>query len=171
MIDWTELSVKFADDGTPISGEIVFSHVDAHEGVLRHFAIERIVRDITNGKITPQEILVPIDPKFAMYAKVHRGVEDHRLFRVTPADICNYPIVFAHFPGLGVDAEEHLLIDGHHRYVRAWGFGWSHIRGYSLPKDVWEEYLVYVPEEVLSSKSKKEALLNQHNVPIDSRIK
>lgn len=171
MLDWRDLRVEYGPDGvTPVSGEIVFSHVDSGEGVMRHFLVERIERDLRNGTLTPEIIEFELDPNFALYANVHRGVEPHRLARITPADLCHYPVVMAYFPEIGKDIPEHLLIDGHHRYVKAWSLGWKTLRAYVLPREVWEErYLVHIPEWMIEGK--KDELLNQHNVPIDSRIK
>lgn len=170
MLDFRDLKVIWDEQGNPVSGEIVFSHVDSSEGVMRHFLVERIERDLRNGVLVPEIVEVPIDPKFAAYAHVHRGVEAHRLARISVLDLAHYPVVYVHFPVIGRDIEDHLLIDGHHRYVRAWMLGWKTLRAYVLPQAVWEDrYLVHVPEELLLNK--KEELLNQHKKPIDSRIK
>lgn len=174
MIDWTQLKAKFDDDGNVISGEVVFSHVDDGDGVLRHYAIDRIVNYIEHAPVRPEIIEFQIDAVWAAFALTHRGVERHRLERITPADLAHYPIIMAHHPdgkGRPDHQGQHMVIDGHHRYCKAAMLGWRTLRAYVLPPELWEQYLIYIPEEVLSAQSKKDALLNQHNVPIDSHIK
>lgn len=170
MIDWRDLRVQY-ENGVPVSGEIVFSHVDDRTGEVRHFATERIQRDINAGLLRPKEILADINPVFALAAVTIRGVERHRLDRVTAQDICNYPIMMAHIPGVGRDdpAREHLMIDGTHRYVKASFLGWKSIRAYELEPEMWEPYLVNVPE--IDDFTREQMAAQARGVPIDSRIR
>lgn len=169
MIPWQELRLEFDDRGIPISGEIVFSHVDNKTGQVRHFAVERINRDIAKMGTPPPIIQCPIDPTFVMFAMQHRGVEAHRWNRITPQDVCNYPILLAYMPGVGIDTpDQHLIIDGIHRYTRAAHWGWTHLPAYELPEEFWEPYLIDIPQEL--NDFERERLNNQHVNPIDSRI-
>jgi hypothetical protein len=40
-----------------------------------------------------------------------------------------------------------LLIDGHHRYVMLAEMGYTFIMGYVLPRKLWENYLVNLPND------------------------
>lgn len=171
MIHWSELEVEF-DPVThePISGEIVFSHVDDKTNEVRHFAVERIERRLKTMDVLPPVIEIPIDPIFAVFAIRARGVEQHRLERVTPQDICNYPIMLARIPEVGRDSAEidGLIIDGIHRYVKAAMMGWKSIRAYLMEREFWEEYLIDIPEIEEDTRRKMEG--QAKGVPIDSRI-
>lgn len=170
MIPWQDLRLDFDDKGSLVSSEIVFSHVDNKTGKVRHFAVERIERDIRKLGTPPPIIQCPIDKHFATYAMQHRGIEAHRWNRITPQDVCNFPILLAHFPGVGIDtAGEHLIIDGIHRYTRAAHWGWTHVPAYELRPEFWGPYLIDIPEQL--NDWERERLNNQHVNPIDSRIR
>lgn len=167
MIHWTELDIEFDAAGNPIRGEICFSHVDDKDGTVRHFAIDRINRELERMAALPQIIEFPIDPVFAAFAMQHRGVEMHRWNRITPMDVAAYPILLAKMPGVGRDTpDSHLIIDGIHRYTRAASWGWQTMRGYELPEEFWSRFLIELPEDFYD----KERLTNQHVNPIDSHI-
>ena len=169
MIPWTDLHIEFDDEGNVSSTEICFSHVDDIDGTVRHFAIDRIVKAITLGQMTPRILEFPIDPMFAVYAMQHRGIEQHRFQRITPQDVAHYPVVLAHMPGVGKDTQgNHLIIDGSHRYCRAFQLGWKTLRGYELSPAMWEPFLIDIPEELCTLD--RERLQNQHINPIDSHI-
>lgn len=170
MIHWSELEMVFGPNGEPISGEIVFSHVDDITNDVRHFAVDRLAKYLTTCAVPPPIIEIPIDPVFAIAALRVRGVEQHRLIRVSALDICNYPIMLARIPGVGRDSEkiEGLIIDGIHRYCKAAFYGWTSIRAYLLEPDLWEQYLVDIPEIADDTRRKMEG--QARGVPIDSRI-
>jgi hypothetical protein len=169
MIRWWELDLEFDEQGVPVRGEVVFSHVDNKTGVVRHFAVERINNAIAKMAAPPPIIQCPIDLAFTMFAMQHRGIEAHRWNRITAHDVCNYPILLAHMPGVGIDTpDEHLIIDGIHRYTRAAYWGWTHLPAYELPPELWEPYLIDIPQEL--NDFERERLNNQHINPIDSRI-
>ncbi len=161
--------MEFDADGNVTNTEICFSHVDPVEGTVRHFAVDRIGKAIALGQMKPEILEFPIDPMFAVYAMQHRGIEQHRFQRITPQEIAHYPLVLAHIPGVGKDTKgSHLIIDGSHRYCRAFQMGWKTLRGYELTTEMWEPYLINIPEELCTLD--KERLLNQHINPIDSHI-
>jgi hypothetical protein len=169
MIDWTEMRVEYDAQGNPISGEVVFSHVDDKTGEVRHFAVERLNKHIERMAVPPKRLEVKIDYQFAAFAITRRGIEPHRFERITPADIAQYPILLAHMPGVGRDTpDNHLIIDGSHRYVKAATLGWKTIPAYELPEELWKEFLIRIPEELVAVD--RDRLSNQHINPIDSRI-
>lgn len=170
MIDWTELRVDF-ENGVMVGGEIVFSHVDDVTGEVRHFAVERIAKDIEKMAVPPPIIEVPIDQTFAQFCIRARGVEPHRWNRITPQDVCHYPILMAVMPGVGRDTKDsHLIIDGIHRYTRAAAWGWPSVRGYELQPEFWQQYLVRVPDEV-NRQQAVELEAQKYGHKIDSRIR
>ena len=179
MIPWQDLSIEFDKDGVPVSGEIVFSHVDDVDGTVRHFAIERILNWIKAAPPhkLPPIIECPVDPTFAMAAMTVRGIEPHRLARVTLQDILHYPIIVAHAPGFGRDMRssasapggEHLIIDGSHRYCKAWLMGLKSLPAYEVEPDFWMEYLVDIPE--MDDFTREQMADQAMGKTIDSRIR
>lgn len=171
MIHWSQLNVVY-ENGIPVSGEVVFSHVDDKTGEVRHFAVERIQRDINNGKLTLPIIETPIDETFARFSFTQRGVEKHRIMRLltTPTEISHYPVVFIHFPGVGRDIpeSEYLMIDGAHRYCASAVLGWKTIRGYVMEPEQWEPYLIDIPDIAETTRAKMAA--QAMGVPIDSHL-
>lgn len=168
MIPWYDLKMEFRD-GQPYSGEIVFSHVDDATGETRIFAVERIAKHVAiHGA---KRITVPINPAFAMYLPRHRGLEKHRLARITPQDLIDYPILLAHMPGIAHDHDEHLVVDGSHRYFFAFTLGWKEMPGFEVPKEVWEQYLVDVPQEVLDMERENLRGQCEEGKPINSHIR
>ena len=170
MIDWRTLNVVYKD-GEPVSGEIVFSHVDDKTGEVRHFAVERLCKYLETCAAPPPIITFPIDQQFAKYAYTLRRVEMHRLKRIMadPAQIAAYPIMLAHMPGVARDTQgEHLVIDGIHRYVAAAVLGWSELRGYEMPPELWEQYLIDIPE--ILDRTREKLAGQAMGVPIDSHI-
>lgn len=96
---------------------------------------------------------VPMDADFARYCVTNRGVEPHRLAQIEPP--IHTPILYVQW----VDGKTHLLVDGHHRYVRAYQCGYRTIPSYILAYAEWEKFLVepfdrrLTPEEVLRARS------------------
>jgi hypothetical protein len=172
MIHWSELRVVYDAQGRPISGEVCFSHVDDVTGDVRHFAVERIERDIRNGTLNLPIVETPINDTFARFSFTQRGVEKHRIIRLltTPTEISHYPVVFAHFPGVGRDVpdSEYLMIDGAHRYCASAVLGWKSIRGYVMEPEQWEPYLIDIPEIAEQTRAKMDA--QARGVPIDSNL-
>lgn len=147
MIDWTELHMTFDAQGKPVGGEVTFTHVDPETEEVRFFAVDRIAKHIAqNGA---KRMVIPIEPAFAHFLPRYRGLEHHRLARLTPQDVIDYPVMLAHMPGIANDSDEHLLIDGSHRYFYAWTLGWTELPAYEVPTDVWERFLVRFPKEIV----------------------
>lgn len=171
MIHWSELRVEFGPNKEPISGEVVFSHVDKTSEV-RHFAVERIQKDIEHGLLVLPIIETQIDLLFASFSITHRGVEPHRLRRLmaTPTEISHYPVVFAHIPGVGRDVREgeYLMIDGAHRYCASSLLGWPTIRGYVMSPAQWGPYLIYIPE--IADKTRMQMAAQAAGVHIHSHL-
>lgn len=69
-------------------------------------------------------VLIPVEQHHAMYCLQHRGVEERRLKRLREVDL-DRPIIFVH----QLDGT-HLLIDGTHRYVKAFMTGRTEIRAH-----------------------------------------
>lgn len=145
MIEWTDLDMKFGPNMEPVGGEVLFDHVD-DDGTVRHFAVDRIVNWINQN--TTGRVIIPINPAFAAWMYQGRGLEQHRLDRITGHDIVNYPVVMAHMPGLARDHPQYLLIDGSHRYYRAYQMGWRELPATLLPQEVWTQFLVRFPKEI-----------------------
>lgn len=114
--------------------EQVFTH-KAEDGTLRHFAADRLFRYCVG---TGHEIvLVEIEPGYNMVIREKRGIEQHRLDRLTD-DMLLLPVLYAMdvTPGTG------LLIDGHHRYVRVAERGDTVIPAFVTQPKLWSRFLV-----------------------------
>jgi len=171
MIEWTDLDLTVDGDGNLHSTETAFSHVDNETGEVRHFAVTRIEKWLRTATQVPI-IRVPIDMPFARYCMVHRGVEKHRYDRITKRQIMANPVIVARIPGVGKDAEleEHLIIDGAHRYCKAaHHFRMNSVLGYELQPYQWEPFLIRVPDAIDERTARE--LRHQDVNPIDSRIR
>ena len=143
-------------DINPLVEVTVFTHITP-QGLTRHFNIDEADR-IVRSRSFP---IIPIyvDPEFAQQCFIDRGIEQHRLDRLQPQHLLS-PLYFAHLPPThNVDHKDrHLLIDGHHRIVRAYQLGWENIPAYVLEPEVWETILIhglrdFTPEELQSKHS------------------
>lgn len=140
MIPFSDLSIWLKDGH--LTGEVIFTHVDDHTGEAMHFAIDRLNKYINERGA--ERIRAGIDMEFAATMPVRRGLEQHRLDRITVEDILVYPILLAHIP----EREEHLIIDGSHRYFKASTMGWPEIPAYVLEPDVWRNFLIDFPPDI-----------------------
>lgn len=99
-------------------GHVVFTHISG--GKTRCWSITVLLELI---KVASEEDVIEVtafvDPEWAEWCKHNRGVEQHRLDRLTDADL-KYPVV-----GMMVEDKDspdgmtYLMVDGHHRYVYA----------------------------------------------------
>lgn len=121
------------------AGAVVFTHIDEHTQVETVFSVTHLwmaVRTaVATGKLEPTRIRV--DPKFAKWCKINRGVERHRLNRIK-AKALNEPILMLQQP----EKQTMLLVDGHHRYVKAANLMKRTIPAFLLPQEVWELCIV-----------------------------
>lgn len=170
MIHWSELRVDWGADGKPVGGEITFSHEDDVTGKVRHFAVERMVKWVNEHPM--ERYIIPIDPIFAKFAFTCRGVEMHRLTRITPADVAAYPIIMVRSEEFGRDdrGTATLMVDGTHRYCAAAAWGWKEIPAYIFEEGEWERFLIDVPDFINEHTSER-LTAQKHGTPIDSRIK
>jgi len=163
MIDWTELDIRIEPDGAIVSDEIIFTHVAPATRKVTHFAVSRLEAHLRAHPVEMARVAMNYD--FARDAIVNRGIEEHRLKRITRRIIKTNPVIFAYDP---LD-DTHLLIDGSHRYVKAAMLGMDHIIGYIVEPDLWQQYVVRFPEK-LDDISRRD-IENQWAKPIDSRIR
>jgi hypothetical protein len=122
--------------------EEVFTHVnDASPHTQLTFAVERIyAKCIADGL---QQYLVPVERSNVEYMVRYRGIETHRLLRLTLDDLVK-PVLFVRYEhGTGTESGSYLLIDGCHRYVKHALEGRSHIHAYVIEdREFWEPFLV-----------------------------
>lgn len=127
--------------------ETIFAHVDDDTGEHTNIAVGRlfpeVVAQIAFGKL--DIALVPVEEKIAAYFRTHRGVEDARLQRLSDDFKAYDPIMFACMPD-----GTHLLVDGHHRYVKAAALGAEHIKAVLVPEPIWREFQIAGLEPVSS---------------------
>lgn len=133
-------------DGTPFPGGrgTIFSHL-SDRGVARHWHIERL---LSFSALFPR-IEAPIDMHMVAVIMDRRGIEPHRLERMTrealalPMLFVEMEAEFAHEPPVS-----HLLVDGNHRYVYAALNGIPSLPAIIIPKAVSDKCLILgVPED------------------------
>jgi len=135
-------------EGTHVIKEC-FTHIDDNNKLTRKFDVSGInaycVEHLKpyDGVITEQGYIT---------SKTQRGYEQHRLDAITQEIIDKNPLTFI------VDTDRQLLmIDGTHRYIKAWDLGNRTIRAYVVEPDIWQNYLMPVDnisaEDLLKSPS------------------
>lgn len=134
--------------------EVVFNYL-ADDGKSYHFAVERIARAIHTHRVYYPDQYVPtkvrIEPDYAMQIPSTRGIEKHRLERICGP--IHQPVIYVKWP----TGRTHLLIDGNHRYFRAFQRGDADIWAYMLPFEFCQPYLCDLgpinKEEILRTHS------------------
>lgn len=121
----------------------MFTHEDCDDAKTQRSwnvsAIMRVMLDMfEQGEIEP--VLVPMDAHFAEYCRHHRGVEPHRLNRLTP-EALRTPILMLQLPD-----DTYLLMDGTHRYVYAQSIGRAEILCFIVPQEVADKARIYIPK-------------------------
>lgn len=114
--------------------EVVFHHVDADTGRNTVLAIGRMLEWCKAQKLEVHRI--PVDPAFVSFCFQNRGIEPHRLARLTAAQ-CKEPLIFCRWYD-----DTFLLADGHHRYVRISLDGGRWCNGWILTPEQWEPFVV-----------------------------
>lgn len=116
---------------------IAFTYVE-EDGTVTNFAITQLVAALSaahaKGKIEP--VHIPIEADFAQYCLTNRGIEQHRLDRLTEKHL-EEPLVFAQWAG-----GTQLLIDGHHRYVKHSQLGHEIAPAFILPEVLWRLFVI-----------------------------
>ena len=113
--------------------DTIFTHVEGD--VQTMIAVGRLMQWIEKTK--PEVFEVEIEPDFAKYCVVRRGIEQHRLDRITKSDLRKYPIIYLQWPN-----KSFMICDGYHRYVRASMLGRKWIRSYVLTEEEWRPFEV-----------------------------
>lgn len=113
-----------------------FSWQDGPNGTVYTFDVDRI--ELRVADVEP--VLVQIDPKFACSQDLMGGLEAHRLNRI-PNDITTWP------PCTMCDMPDgtKLLINGNHRYRKAFLMGYKNILVRFVPQSVWELCMIDIP--------------------------
>ena len=114
--------------------EAVFTWIDPDTKACTHWASDRIVDWCSRAGL--DTILTPVDPRYAFMFIKDRGIETHRLERLS-AESLTIPIVY-----IDMGDGTHLLIDGHHRYVYAAAIGHDTLLAYMITKEQAEPFLV-----------------------------
>ena len=129
---------------------VMYTHVEPSTGEQTHIAVSEIESWLKVQNRKPA--LVPLDPSMARHFERMRGLEPHRLNRLTRAT-ATVPVLFLHMPD-----KTWLLADGNHRYVWLARAGYKSLLGYLVEEHEWRPYEIYnVPlistDEMLKSFS------------------
>lgn len=137
MIDWRTMRAD----------EEIFTHWDETSGRVTDLAASRIV---TMCRATGEEIWrMPIRQDHAALVMAKRGIEAHRLMRLT-REAAQQPVLFLKWP----DGTS-LLADGSHRYVWLAASGAKEVLCWHLDEAKWRPFVI----EGLPRPSSEEALM------------
>lgn len=123
MIPWHNLGLR----------EIVYTHRDPQSGVETTWAIGRL----STAALALPIVEIPVDHVFAEAIRRIRGLEAHRMARLTEVIVRTNPILLADM-GDGT----HNIIDGNHRYIKAHDLGHDWIAARLVPLDLSLEYQI-----------------------------
>ena len=123
-----------------------FTHIDDEMKLTRKFNVTLIKRWCLENK--PPISLVVVDEENYRICTTMRGFEQHRLDRITPEILDKEPVIFVWLP----EDKTHLMIDGTHRCIKAYQLGRNLIKAYILNKDVWEQFLMPVDENITAEE-------------------
>ena len=113
----------------------VFTHIDDKDPtILTRYNVTALNRHCHENKL--QIFRVPITSEAAEICKNQRGVEQHRLDRLTEKSLL-HPAIFC----LQEDGSA-VMVDGTHRVVWAWDHGYREIYGYVLKPEVWKPFIL-----------------------------
>ena len=133
-LPWTPGSRKLTVDD--VWTEVVFTHIDDDTGEVLHLAVDRLEACVKAHPKKFELCFFPVEGQIADYFRTNRGIERHRLDRITAQVMRDKPIIFAELQG------KHLLVDGHHRYVKAHALGRTLIKSVVVPEKVWRLFEV-----------------------------
>lgn len=120
--------------------EQIFSWQDPSSGKVLHFAATSLLSEIKDKKELVR--FSEIDLKFIETIVKKRGIESHRLTRLTDEQLQE--------PVLVLDYEDgHLMIDGHHRLLCRHLKGMTTFLFFLVPKEIWEKFQITdIPKEL-----------------------
>lgn len=118
-----------------LSNMQVYTHYDEVEGQI-DIAVGLL--DAMCRRANIPTILIPVEPQYAKVVRKQRGLEPHRLNRLT-IEICeSNPLLFLDFSR----TRTQLLADGNHRYYRLYYFGRRQARAWLLPEAAWRPFQI-----------------------------
>lgn len=121
------------------SGQL-FTHIDT-DGTQRHFAATLMAQW---AERFATKIQTPLRRADALLVACKRGVERHRIERLVALgskfDLKAHPILYMQWP-----PDEHLLIDGSHRYVAAAVLDCPWIFAYEVPHAIGMQFEIKDP--------------------------
>lgn len=133
------------------AGAVIFTHIDDETGKVTTYSVThlwlRVKEAMRAGKLKATRI--PVDRDFAKYCREHRGIEKHRLQRIKTKHL-DEPLLMATQP-----SGTHLMVDGHHRYVKAANLMKRTLPAYVLPPSFWASCVVEMGEQALTPEDLK----------------
>jgi hypothetical protein len=107
-------------------GEVIFSWDEPETGRHYHWAIEKLESYLKSSDL--ETIRINVDEDFAQAMPVLRGLELHRLERIPNDPALWSPLIFCKMPD-----NTGLLVDGNHRYFKAWALGFRSVVSWYVP--------------------------------------
>jgi hypothetical protein len=138
------------DVTTMLPTEKVFTWQDPDTLEELNFAVDRLNAWCVAAEV--ETVLTPVEVEFADLFIRERGIEFHRVERMTFKDLL-HPVIYCCMP-----KGTHLLVDGHHRYVFSAMIGQTEQRAHILTQEQWEPFLIsgmptFVRENIISGFS------------------
>lgn len=122
-----------------LKNEIGFSWID-NDGIYHCWMTDRMIKH-ANRHLEP--CIIEMDADYAQWVRDKNGIEYHRLIRITPQVIAQLPVIYIEM-GDGT----HKLVDGNHRYLKAYQLGWKELPAYLFPKALADDFKVDIPPEM-----------------------
>jgi len=120
----------------------VFTHEDGDTTppTIRHFNATQIRAYLT--RVNAPVLTFQFDERLYEHLVRKQGVEERKVTRLMERpDIYAQPVLVAFF------GDKHLIIDGSHRLVIQWRMGLREFKGYPVPQEIWERFLVDLPTD------------------------
>lgn len=114
-----------------------FTHV-AHDGTVRHFNPDELVRRVVDGRAKPTIINMGLDATLMDIIENHHGIEEAHIARIKAGKARHSA------PALVVELDDGscILIDGNHRCVVAWRDGKDAIEAAVFKPHDWKPCLI-----------------------------
>lgn len=126
------------------SKDIIFTHMSHDTGVAHTWNITKLQEWIAAHPPPPDKCkTLAIQTEHVTHVLQKMGIEPHRLARITPQDLIDYPIIAVDWPD-GTTS----IIDGNHRFARAGLEGLTGIRAYVFAVADLEPFEIDFPQEL-----------------------
>ena len=122
--------------------EQTFTFRDAETGQINTWAVERATTWVRDSK-RRKYVMIPLEPKNVEFIRLSNGIEQHRLQRIDQVLIDANPILMC-----GMPDKTMLIVDGSHRFVRAYDLGLKEIKAFIIMYSELKQFEVAIPDKL-----------------------